>query len=107
VGVHALDVYQKQPKRGREKFITSTLLINRTNHFRIELKSKSAMSSSAGSAEEHGDAGMVEEMLANLLKTLDVSGNSRVTHRAFVKVTNCRRMAGGGVPNLRAGVRVV
>jgi hypothetical protein len=34
---------------------------------------------------------MVEEMLANLLKTLDVSGNSRVTHRAFVKVTNCRK----------------
>ena len=39
------------------------------------------------SSEDHGDAGMVEEMLAGLLKTLDVSGNSRVTHRAFVKVS--------------------
>ena len=38
------------------------------------------------SEADTSDHGMVEELLAGLLKTLDVSGNERVTHRAFSKV---------------------
>ena len=37
-------------------------------------------------SEVENDHGMIEELLAGLLKTLDVSGNQRVTHRAFTKV---------------------
>lgn len=39
------------------------------------------------SEADTSDHGMVEELLAGLLKTLDVSGNERVTHRAFSKVS--------------------
>merc|ERR1719272_326556 len=52
-------------------------------------------------SETENDHGMIEELLAGLLKTLDVSGNQRVTHRAFSKVLSTRGLMSDD-PRLRA-----